>query len=161
MSCDGTSQNKVGLYADKYKLFWEFTYPQRWNQASSLNARLGGLFHPQRTTKCTSSQDLLLLTEFARWFCEPEFSCLGTNAAVLLQFALKIRKYPRAVHVERMILLITSPVYHQFPPVLPHLSPTFSVLPRCLKWRLLLENFHFFVTCAVGKCFLNLRRNFL
>jgi len=106
--------------------------------------KTGRSLSPQRTTKCTSSQNQFLLNELSRWFREPEFSYVGTNAAVLLQSVLKTHTYSCVVHVERRNLLFTSPIYHQFLPVLPHLSPSFSVFPRCLKCRLLYENFHLF-----------------
>jgi len=94
---------------------------------------------PQRTNKCTNSQNQLLPNELSRWFHEPEFPYVGTNSVVLLQLVLNM-------HTQRMILLSTSPIYLQFLPVLPHLSPIFSVLPRCLELSLLLENFHLFKT---------------
>ena len=128
--------------------------------------KTGRSLSPQRTTKCSRSQNPLMLNELSCWFREPEFSYVGTNALVLLQGVLKMHTYPSAVHVERKILLNMSPtisflqfclIYH------PSSSSSLAASNGGYRYQIFIhfKLFFFFVTCVPGNFVLNLRRHVL
>lgn len=60
-SWNGTLWFNMEFSVDQYLLFWEFIYPQRWNQVSLLNRRNVGVFLQNALHKGSISQNSGLL----------------------------------------------------------------------------------------------------
>lgn len=83
----------IGFSADQYLLFWEFTYPLRWNQVSSPNSMNMESISPS----CISYRHQLKKKKCCFTVCVIEFvnqlSYMNANAAVYGSFAVQTKQF--------------------------------------------------------------------